>query len=144
MKFNHNNGGRLESKRPKQTNDCVIRAVAIVCGVSYDESYELFKDEGRKNGRGVLPKVWKPILKDGVFDTKFEYFAFPATSGRPRMTVEKFCDEFSSGIFVIRTAKHLAVVIDGVLQDTVFHENYTALRCVYGAYQVIAHHDGTK
>lgn len=133
--FNFNDGGRSLSKRPKQKKDCVVRAVAIACGVTYDEVYELFKNEGRRNNSGVPNEVWKAALEAGIFQTSFQYFAFPAEKGKTRMSILRFCSEYSSGTYIIQTAKHLSVVSGGILQDDSFYSNRTEKRCVYGAYQ---------
>ena len=49
--FRLNDGGRQHSKRPRRRNDCTVRAIAIVCALSYDSAYELLKANGRKCSR---------------------------------------------------------------------------------------------
>jgi len=47
------------SKRPRQRNDCTVRAIAIACDFSYDSAYDLLKANGRRSSRGIrLRQGW--------------------------------------------------------------------------------------
>jgi hypothetical protein len=46
--FSFNDGGRQLSKRPRQRNDCTVRAVAIACDFSYDSAYDLLEGQWQK------------------------------------------------------------------------------------------------
>jgi hypothetical protein len=47
-------GDRQRSKRPRQRNDCTVRAIAIACALSYDSAYDLLlKADVRKCSRGI-------------------------------------------------------------------------------------------
>ncbi len=51
-------GGRASSSRPRQRNDCTVRALAIAGGLSYDDAYDLLKEAGRKCSRGFQFSAW--------------------------------------------------------------------------------------
>jgi hypothetical protein len=128
--FRHNDGGRSCSKRPKQKSDCTVCAVAIAFGMPYDCAYDLLRDAGRKCSRGFAFHDWArrhPNL--------LEWISFPAVKGQTRMNPAKFCNQFRSGAWICRSAKHVFAVIDGVIQDT---SAPSPGRCIYGAYHVVA------
>ncbi len=125
--FLYSDGGRSESRRPKQKNDCTVRAVAVALNEPYDTVYEWFKGEGRKCSKGFHIKDW--LAKDG----RFEKIPFPAIKGQKRMNPSKFCGEFKRGKYICRTAKHVFAVIDGVVHDT---WEQRPDRCIYTAWEV--------
>ena len=50
--FCQTDAGRCLSKRPKQKNDCTVRAMATAFELSYDDAYDILKKYGRICGRG--------------------------------------------------------------------------------------------
>ena len=131
--FNRTDSGRAESKRPKQKNDCTVRALSNVLALDYDQAYEIVKERGRKShGRAFFPA---PRQNDEVQGSRFVWHSFPAVKGEPRMSLERFCEEYRVGRFIVRTAKHVFAVIDGVVWDT---EPERPDRCVYGVWVVIS------
>ena len=105
--FSFNDGGRQSSKRPRQKNDCTVRAIAIACSIPYDSAYDLLKANGRR-----------------------ERTAFPAIKGYLRMYPGDFCKLFPRGRWIIKTAKHVSAVVDGTIHDTFRPDPF---RCAYGA-----------
>jgi hypothetical protein len=75
--FAFNDGGRQNSKRPRQKNDCTVRAIAIVCAIAYDSAYDLLK-AWQKVQPGYPPAP-------AVNEYRFDWIAFPATKGYLRM-----------------------------------------------------------
>lgn len=125
-------GGRKESKRSKQRNDCTVRALAIATGIPYDEAYDLLAAAGRKSGSGFNIKKWAPTASVNNFG--FKWIAFPAVSGQRRMNPMTFCKQYSTRTYIARVAKHVFAVIDGVIYDT--HEP-RADCCIYGVWEII-------
>lgn len=119
--------GRTSSRRPRQTNDCTVRALALSVGLSYDEAYDYLAAKGRKCGKGfhleILLNKWPGVDK----------LSFPAKKGEPRMSLASFVTSHPSGTYVVRTAKHVQAVINGVIHDT--HATRLS-RCVYTAWQI--------
>lgn len=119
--------GRSKSTRPKQKNDCTVRAIALVRGMGYDEAYDLMAEEGRKCSKGFDIVKW---LKKQSWAKKM---AFPAVKGERRMNPAKFCETYKEGKYICRVSKHVFAVIDGVVHDT-FESRPD--RCIYTAWKV--------
>lgn len=47
--------GRSASRRPRQKNDCTVRALALARGLTYDEAYDTLKAAGRGLRRAIRP-----------------------------------------------------------------------------------------
>jgi len=58
-------GGRNISKRPRQSADCTVRALAIVTEIKYDLAYDTLKVAGRKCNDGFDLAKW--LKKMDVF-----------------------------------------------------------------------------
>jgi hypothetical protein len=127
--FQQNDGGRSNSKRPKQKNDCVVRAFAVAFKQSYDCIYESLAKMGRKCSRGTMKGIWQTWIEE-----RGQKISFPAEKGKKRMTPVEFCQKFPKGRFVVQVAGHLFAVIDGVVHDD---GQPRADCCVYVAWQVI-------
>lgn len=81
--FRLNDGGRQHSKRPRQRNDCTVRAVAIASSIPYDSAYDLLKANGRKCSRGIR---LRPLFEGALLNEyRFKWIAFPAVRGYLRM-----------------------------------------------------------
>lgn len=125
--FQYDDGGRTNSKRPKQKSDCTVRAIAITKGLPYDVAYDLLKSEGRKSHRGFNLQKW---LNQQPWAKKI---AFQAVKGQPRMNPSTFCRQFPNGSYICRSAKHVFAVVDGVLCDT---WEQRPDRCIYTAWEI--------
>ncbi len=129
--FRRSDAGRSTSKRPRQKEDCTVRALALVAEASYDLAYETLKERGRKShGRTNFPK---PRGDDSLLGLKFTWMAFPAVKGESRMAPPEFARQFPEGTYICRTAKHVYAVIEGVAYDL---EPIRETRCIYGAWVV--------
>ena len=132
--FVYNDAGRLKSKRSKQKNDCTVRALALSAEVDYDVAYDLLKYRGRKASKGhFFPKQRSD---DIAFGYKFIWKSFPAVKGQKRMNPERFAIEFSKGVYICKTVKHVYVVIDGIIND-IEKVSWFDGKCVYGCWKVI-------
>ncbi len=145
MKFNYNDGGREVAGYKGKTGDCVIRAIAIATDKSYQEVYDtLFElnEEYSLNRRDYVAKklrsksktprngnyknIYKPYLEDIL-----------GWSWTPTMFVGQGCkvhldeEELPSGIIICKLSRHIACVVDGVLNDT-YDCSRDSKRCVYG------------
>lgn len=119
--------GRSASKRPKQKNDCTVRALAAVRSLPYDEAYDILAEAGRKCSRGFLFSKW---INDQPWATRI---AFPAVKGQRRMNPAAFTERFRTGRYICQVAKHVFAVIEGVVYDD--FENRPD-RCIYACWQI--------
>lgn len=124
-----NDGGRSQSKRPRQKNDCTVRALAIARGLPYDMAYDLIKDAGRTCSRGFHFPKWMSSQPWG------RKISFPAVKGQRRMNPSSFVVSFPKGRYICQVAKHVFSVVDGVVQDT--FENAPD-RCIYSCWEIVA------
>lgn len=89
-------------------NDCVIRAISVAEGKSWDTTYDELSEIAQKNG----------ILLDDVnfvedyLDNRYKRVCHYSK------TVGEFINEFKKGTYLITMEGHITVVIDGVLYDT--------------------------
>lgn len=125
-------GGRAESAWPRARNDCTVRALAITCDISYAQAYMTLREAGRVGGQGFHVRPWAEHAV--VNDRRFVWRAFQAVRGERRMNPPTFSREYDKGVWIVKTAKHVIAVIDGVFYDA--FEAYPE-RCIYGAWEVI-------
>lgn len=130
MKYEFNDAGRSQSKRPKQKNDCVVRAIALASPLPYDTVYDLMWLMGRKSSHGTKKAAWQQYLNSNGY---FQKISFPAVAGHARMNLDRFCREYS-GKYIVQMAGHLTTVFNGVVLDT-FEPR--ANGCVYAVWKRI-------
>lgn len=135
--FNYNDGGRLQSKRPREDNDCTVRAVAIAFGVSYDTAYDFFKLHGRKPDDGYhITDLFYDYLQPGklLFGHTVTKIPFQAKKGHQRMYMAAFCHIYPRGVYILRLAYHVSTCLDGIINDTWWEPTdmvYTAYKISY-------------
>lgn len=125
--------GRAASRRPKAGNDCTVRAVVLATGLPYDEVYDHLALEGRKSHRGM--HGFRDFIEGTrIGGKRFVYHAFPAVKGQMRMNPSRFGATHPEGVWIVKTAKHVNAVIDGVWFDTFPSDPF---RCIYGAWKAV-------
>ena len=127
--WSRTDAGRSESRRPRQSNDCTVRALATARQITYDAAYDVLKDAGRSSGRRFRMQDWLDLQPWA------EKISFPAVKGKPRMNVAAFVHQYPQGIFIVRVAKHVFAVRDGVVFDD---SHNRPDRCVYTAWKIVA------
>lgn len=130
LAFCRTDAGRAESRRPKQRNDCTVRALASVMAWPYDQAYDLVASAGRKSGKPF--RLTKTYLPQKTLPFTAICHVFHAKAGESRMTLGRFCAEHPDGRFIVKVAKHVVAVINGIAyDDEALDEN----RCVYRAWE---------
>lgn len=131
--FDRTDAGRSQSRRPRQSNDCTVRALATTSGCRYDEAYDELMGAGRKAGRRFNFKAW--AAKAEFKGYRFEWIGFPAVKGFWRVNPVTFAMMFPEGRFVLRTAKHVLACVDGRISDT---DRGAEAACVYGCWRLVS------
>jgi hypothetical protein len=159
MKFNYSKdviaGIKTSKVANKETNDCVVKAVAASIGVTYDTAHSFVKETfNREERKGVLNKDLIEnmsklsevgVAKIGTKDVSFEVMPKQAITNMYKLygelihrqkTVKSFMESYPKGSYIVTVAKHAFAVVDGVMIDNVGTE-YKPTRKVTGAYKVI-------
>lgn len=98
----------------KETVDCVVRAISIAEGISWDEAFKALTDKAydEKDMPSYNP-TWANYLRDNG------YILFGLPNTCPRCyTVADFANDHPKGTFVLGTGSHAIAVIDGNYIDT--------------------------
>ena len=129
--FQKADGGRAASRRPRQQNDCAVRALAIATGLPYDQVYNDLAALGRHCSRGTPTgtiAVWLRLRSEAA------RHSFPAVAGQPRMHVDTFlAGPGAQGRWVVRIAGHVFAALDGAIHDITMPRQDA---CVYCAWRV--------
>lgn len=129
--FDLTDAGRSTSRRPRQSNDCTVRALARTTGAAYDDAYDALMKGGRKAGRGFNFRAWAKGREFNGY--RFEWIGFPAVKGFWRVNPVTFALMFPEGRFILRTAKHVLACVDGRISDL---GRGAENSCVYGAWKL--------
>ncbi len=90
-------------------NDCSVKALAIVCGVSYGEAYEALRKKGRKTNRGVT--FWE--IEYAARTLGFKLKEINSWKGKTTKTL----DLPRTGRYLVGTADHALAVQFGLVKD---------------------------
>lgn len=139
--YTHNDGGRKESGRKGNASDCVVRAVAIASGLSYDEVYARCAEGNATQRKGRAgASSGRKSANNGIHTQRKWFKDYMASLGfkwTPCMTIGSGCkvhvsaDELPRGNLVLMLSRHCAAFIDGVLHDN-HDSSRNGTRCVYG------------
>lgn len=106
MKYMQDDGGRALSRRSRQSNDCVVKAIAIVTGLKYDYVYDELAGQGRVCGAGTYAEQWQPVL---------ERLGFTKLS--PNRSIKDVVENLRDNPAVLRIPRHCFAVVAGVIHD---------------------------
>ena len=137
--YRYDDGGRAASGFKGHTGDCVVRAIAILTGVSYSDIYRRMAGAMRHGGyaasgngyrqkprRGLRPRLSARTIQNLV---KTSYGLRRVNLGRgPRPTYTEAW--LLHGDCLVGTAKHISAIVDENLRDTFDSRIYDAR--VYG------------
>ena len=113
--YQYNDGGRSASGRKGHAGDCVCRAIAIAMDRDYDEVYRELADANKAAGHkksarnGIYRKVYEAYLNQHGW----VWHSAPKFDGRKARH-----SDMPNGVVIVRMARHIACVIDGVVHDT--------------------------
>jgi len=100
--------------RNRRTDDCVVRAVSIASGQTWDETYAGVALTGLAlSDMPNMNHVWRFYLRGLGFKRKEIQDTCPDC-----YTVNDFADEHPHGRYVLGTGTHAVAVVDGRVMDT--------------------------
>lgn len=115
-----------------ESKDCVVRAMANVTGMSYEEAHSIAKANGREANSGMSIGDWLPMYNEqgiklmGIFGTTTSAYAIskldksvPHYKG---MTLRNALRTFSKGTYIFCINGHVMTVIDGKIQDNGYNK----------------------
>lgn len=105
----YNDGGRATSKRPKQKNDCAVRAIAIAYGIEYDYAYDILTNMGRECNKGTMGWILIPML---------ERYAKQLDIPSQSIKVMALGFVFPTGTYLVKIKGHIFALVDGIIHDT--------------------------
>ena len=144
--FQFNDGGREAAGFKGGAGDCVVRAIAIAAELPYMQVYEDLRAANaayaeqrndklakRLSAKGASPRNGnhRNVFHDYILGHSFEWV--PTMKIGAGCQVHLLANELPSGRLIVRVSKHLAAVIDSVIQDT-HNPSRGGSRCVYGYY----------
>lgn len=98
----------------RKSGDCVVRAVAYFCGVSWEQAVRDLTEVGLKHGylANDMKTVEKYLLSKGYIKQPQ-----PRKSDGTKYTVAEFVKKFNTGVYLINMANHESIVDHGVNID---------------------------
>lgn len=93
--------------RGRFVNDCVVRAISVAEGKTWDESYDELSDIAQDEGN-LLDDV---TFVEGYLDRRYK--RVPHYS----KTVGEFAEEYPKGVYLVTMPGHITVVLEGIVHD---------------------------
>lgn len=96
------------------TGDCVIRALTLAFGKTWDEVYEMVANYGFETK--TMPSSndsWTALLRRRGFKRYIIPDECPDC-----YTVREFCEDHPKGVYILATGTHVIACIDGDYYDT--------------------------
>lgn len=144
MTWVFNDGGRQDAGFKGSANDCVCRAICIATGLPYKQIYDRLSEGNATQRRAKGEARGQRSARNGIFIQRKwfkDYMIELGFTWIPTMTIGSGCtvhlkaDELPKGKLVCNVSRHVAAVIDGVINDT--HDcSREGKRCVYGYWKL--------
>ena len=107
----------------EEANDCTVKAIALACGVEYEEAHTALKTFGRKHGCGTSISIMKKTARMLGFEMKYidqDLFIqqYPGCHKNLKSVTthhpERFNKVWKDGHnYILSCTSHVAAVIDG-------------------------------
>ena len=93
----------------KNTGDCVVRAISIITGMSWDDTVDELVDVVHDIGELISDNTtWGEYLRR----VGYKRHVIPDTCPMC-YTVRDFCEDHPRGVYVLATGTHVVAVVDG-------------------------------
>lgn len=98
----------------KSTDDCVIRAVSLVTGKTWDETYTAMCAKGYElKEMPSSNNVWRAFLSGQGFQRYWIPDTYPYS-----YTISEFANDNPKGKYLLFVGEHVVCVVDGNYYDT--------------------------
>ena len=122
-----------ESAKLGEDNDCTVKAIAVLCNVTYNQAHKAAEKKGRVKGKGMDHRLMAEIISDYGYsikklDKKAIYDRFISrypgvhkghkniTTHQPKRFNEVWADEPPMALFTTQF-KHVSAFKDGQIHD---------------------------
>ena len=107
-------------------NDCVVRALAHVSNIAYDEAFNICEAAGRKPGRGMNIRDWLPMFEQHAELELSRYLSdFKTIKSLSKKLTER------GGTYLVQVRGHVAVFRDGTWLDWIDSDRRHRVRKVW-------------
>lgn len=106
-------------KRKSDSDNCVLRAIAVAKDVPIDKPGDLARDLGRKSGSGTERKISKKLIE--TFKMKEVFSQIGSLHGATpvkAISIREAISRFPKGRYIFKSRKHWFAVIDGCPVDS--------------------------
>ena len=100
-------------------NDCGVRALEVCLDMTYEEAFRFLESQGRASGQG-MEIGW--LDRYAARQTPLNGFLLRRVTLGRRLRVKRRQRLFKEGRWLIGTPGHIFAIRDGVIYDTVDHE----------------------
>lgn len=109
--------------RGKFHNDCVVRAISVAEGKTWDETYEELSKIAQRKGI-ILDDV---NFVEPLLDSRYDRVCYKY------LTVGDFAENNPKGVYLITMNGHITCCIDGIIYDT-FDCRDRIMKCAWEVY----------
>lgn len=120
-----------EREGHNENSDCTVIALSIVLAIPYDVAHSMLADAGRRNRRGFGLLSWLRVRREvnhcgykvttvscGRLQDAALRLARPWAASYTYPTLAQVQRDFPKGRFIVRKARHVFAMIDGVIHDS--------------------------
>ena len=129
------------ASRTGEINDCTVRALSNCTGIDYDVAFDLLKNAGRKNNKGMLTIKYSPAYFEAGAKSMSTYGKFSTYLARHLQdfsvkpcgsaSLGKIVKEYPQGRHVVIVTGHAVALVDGKLIDKGFNRSGAHVMAVF-------------
>lgn len=105
----------------KETNDCGVVAISILCRTEYEKVHTMMKNRGRKHGKSSPWEAINDTIETLGFTKEEVKCRKPKKKGGGMYTQKTIGDKFKTGYYMCYTqsgnSAHVFALVNGVVQD---------------------------
>ena len=105
------------SEEKYEDKDCAVKALAVVCDVSYNKAHQIMTSNGRRRNKGTPLWVTQRSIRDLGYECHLLPEDHPLYKQKTIKSLEKKLLYNSRHTYLIRTAKHILAATGGRVID---------------------------